>query len=330
MHIQRLAKPDGRPLLLYARDAAPEGHAPPARRARRRTRTRTCAGIRCAANGSPTPAIASTAPSCRRPSPTRSRRAATRRTRPRCPRGRWDVAVFENLFPDVRAGGARSARRDRRPTARGRGVCEVVVFTQDPRTGARDAAAVARRAADRGVGGSLRRARAPRPTSQYVLPFENRGEEVGVTLHHPHGQIYALSVRAADAGPRAGAAGGAPASGTAAGCSRRWSTRELADGAAHDLRRAARRRVRAGVRALRLRGVDRAASAGAVALPRSTRRSARDFARALKTVLLKYDAAVGRPFPYMLVFHQAPTDGGRIPRRTCTPSSIRRTGCAAA
>jgi len=27
---------------------------------------------------------------------------------------------------------------------------------------------------------------------KYVLPFENRGDEVGVTLHHPHGQIYAF------------------------------------------------------------------------------------------------------------------------------------------
>lgn len=26
----------------------------------------------------------------------------------------------------------------------------------------------------------------------YVLPFENRGDEVGVTLGHPHGQIYAF------------------------------------------------------------------------------------------------------------------------------------------
>ena len=26
-----------------------------------------------------------------------------------------------------------------------------------------------------------------------VVPFENRGEEIGVTLHHPHGQIYAYS-----------------------------------------------------------------------------------------------------------------------------------------
>ncbi len=26
---------------------------------------------------------------------------------------------------------------------------------------------------------------------KYVFPFENRGAEVGVTIHHPHGQIYA-------------------------------------------------------------------------------------------------------------------------------------------
>ncbi len=29
------------------------------------------------------------------------------------------------------------------------------------------------------------------PDVKYVLPFENRGKECGVTLHHPHGQIYA-------------------------------------------------------------------------------------------------------------------------------------------
>lgn len=30
------------------------------------------------------------------------------------------------------------------------------------------------------------------PGIEYVHPFENRGEEAGVTLHHPHGQIYAF------------------------------------------------------------------------------------------------------------------------------------------
>ncbi|KLU62439.1 galactose-1-phosphate uridylyltransferase [Peptococcaceae bacterium CEB3] len=31
------------------------------------------------------------------------------------------------------------------------------------------------------------------PRHQYVMIFENRGEEVGVTMPHPHGQIYAYS-----------------------------------------------------------------------------------------------------------------------------------------
>ena len=29
------------------------------------------------------------------------------------------------------------------------------------------------------------------PGVRQVMPFENRGQEIGVTLHHPHGQIYA-------------------------------------------------------------------------------------------------------------------------------------------
>jgi len=33
----------------------------------------------------------------------------------------------------------------------------------------------------------------PRKDIEYVMPFENRGEECGVTLHHPHGQIYCYS-----------------------------------------------------------------------------------------------------------------------------------------
>ncbi|MFN8276449.1 MAG: galactose-1-phosphate uridylyltransferase [Chitinophagales bacterium] len=31
------------------------------------------------------------------------------------------------------------------------------------------------------------------PNIQYIFEFENRGEEVGVTMHHPHGQLYAYS-----------------------------------------------------------------------------------------------------------------------------------------
>jgi UDPglucose--hexose-1-phosphate uridylyltransferase len=31
------------------------------------------------------------------------------------------------------------------------------------------------------------------PFIEHIAPFENRGEEIGVTLAHPHGQIYAYS-----------------------------------------------------------------------------------------------------------------------------------------
>ena len=70
------------------------------------------------------------------------------------------------------------------------GICEVVVFTQDPLAslGSLELSHLELLLevwADRtSVIGS-------NPEIQYVLPFENRGVEVGVTLHHPHGQIYA-------------------------------------------------------------------------------------------------------------------------------------------
>jgi UDPglucose--hexose-1-phosphate uridylyltransferase len=49
-----------------------------------------------------------------------------------------------------------------------------------------------------------------RPDVEYVLIFENRGVEVGTTLHHPHGQVYAypfappVAVREREADARLG------------------------------------------------------------------------------------------------------------------------------
>jgi UDPglucose--hexose-1-phosphate uridylyltransferase len=38
-----------------------------------------------------------------------------------------------------------------------------------------------------------------------------------------------------------------------------------------------------------------------------------DFAEMLKIITQKYDNLFGFPFPYMMIFHQAPTDGGKYP-----------------
>jgi UDPglucose--hexose-1-phosphate uridylyltransferase len=119
----------------------------------------------------------------------------------------YDVAVFENKSPSfgpglAAASGEVEAARDaplglddldapgleRSRSAIGR--CEVVCFspshtgsfgTQTPRR----ARTVIEAWADRTA------ALSALPGVQQVFPFENRGEEIGVTLHHPHGQIYA-------------------------------------------------------------------------------------------------------------------------------------------
>ncbi len=104
----------------------------------------------------------------------------------------YDVVVFENQFPsfsDRVSPDEITSLTDLVPVRPGLGRCEVVCFTSDHHS----------------AFGSLPPARvrtvldalADRTTEMsalgvaQVFPFENRGVEIGVTLHHPHGQIYA-------------------------------------------------------------------------------------------------------------------------------------------
>lgn len=103
----------------------------------------------------------------------------------------YDVVVFENRFPsfagdpgpeETLAGGF-----THRP---GAGRCEVVCFTSDHQASFADlseehAGAVLTAWTDR------TRELSQLPGVRQVFCFENRGEEIGVTLSHPHGQIYA-------------------------------------------------------------------------------------------------------------------------------------------
>ncbi len=87
----------------------------------------------------------------------------------------YDVAVFENRFPSLAGDSGR---------------CEVVCFTPDHHASFADldderAALVLAAWTDRTAD------LAELPTVAQVFCFENRGAEIGVTLGHPHGQIYA-------------------------------------------------------------------------------------------------------------------------------------------
>jgi UDPglucose--hexose-1-phosphate uridylyltransferase len=98
------------------------------------------------------------------------------------------VAVFQNRFPSLELMPKQPAPLFATPTAPAFGACEVVVFSQDP------AASLAQLEANHVA--LLLRVFAARTRSmaaagvKYVLPFENRGVEMGVTLSHPHGQVY--------------------------------------------------------------------------------------------------------------------------------------------
>ncbi|MEU7041364.1 galactose-1-phosphate uridylyltransferase [Streptomyces varsoviensis] len=91
------------------------------------------------------------------------------------PAADYDVAVFENRFPSLAGDSGR---------------CEVVCFTSDHDASFADlteeqAALVLDAWTDRTAELSQL------PGVEQVFCFENRGAEIGVTLGHPHGQIYA-------------------------------------------------------------------------------------------------------------------------------------------
>jgi UDPglucose--hexose-1-phosphate uridylyltransferase len=115
----------------------------------------------------------------------------------------YEVVAFENRFPSLvgmpGGPGARAAAPDGAgeeasdgllPARPGNGRCEVVCFSPEHAASFADlthdqAALVLAAWTDRSA------ALAARPGVEQVFCFENRGPEIGVTLTHPHGQIYA-------------------------------------------------------------------------------------------------------------------------------------------
>jgi UDPglucose--hexose-1-phosphate uridylyltransferase len=221
------------------------------------------------------------------------------------PPGDYDAAVFENLFPTL-TGLAHDPPELAVETRPGLGACEVVLFSRDPTTslGTLPLSQIellievwADRYTELGK----------RLDVEYVFPFENRGVEVGVTLHHPHGQIYAYPfVPPIPARELSQQAAHLAANG-------RGLLESLIEAEVHD----GGRLLYDGPQAIAFVPVfarypyevwvaPRRALPSVAALDTAARA---DFARALKTTLMKYDAMWQRPFPYIMVFHQAPTDG---------------------
>lgn len=102
----------------------------------------------------------------------------------------FEIAVFENRFPAFQPGADDAPAIAGARTAAGKGRCEVVVYSPDHRG---SLGGLSDERLDLLIEVWGERVKALRSMGfEAILPFENRGEEIGVTLHHPHGQIYAF------------------------------------------------------------------------------------------------------------------------------------------
>jgi UDPglucose--hexose-1-phosphate uridylyltransferase len=197
----------------------------------------------------------------------------------------FEIAVFENRFPAFES-----------PL----GAAEVVVYT-DQHHGSLAALPAERARALMWVWRQRYAELGAREDVEYVLIFENRGVEVGVTLHHPHGQIYAYPflppVPALERAADKRLEGCAPCA-------------------------LLRRELREGSRVVYENGevlayvpyaarwpyeVHVALRAHRPSLPHCAPVELDSLAAALQALTRGYDALFERPFPYVMVVHQAPT-----------------------
>ena len=104
----------------------------------------------------------------------------------------YDMVVFENKFPSLQRNPPEPAVQgtELEPVERSRGECEVVLYTPDHHA-TLAGLPVARIEHLVRVWRDRTRALSAREDVVHVFPFENKGEAIGVTLTHPHGQIYA-------------------------------------------------------------------------------------------------------------------------------------------
>lgn len=205
----------------------------------------------------------------------------------------YDVVVFENRFPSLSGGTGR---------------CEVVCFTDRHEGSFADLdTAQARLVVDAWADRTSELG--ARPEVEQVFCFENRGEEIGVTLHHPHGQIYAYpflpprTERMLASARRHDAATGRNLFADVLAAERADGTRVVLESEHWTafVPRAARWPIEVHLYPRR-RVPD---------LPALNDEERNDLAGSYLEVLRRFDNLYDRPVPYIAAWHQAPVRTGR-------------------
>jgi UDPglucose--hexose-1-phosphate uridylyltransferase len=224
----------------------------------------------------------------------------------------YDVAVFENRFPSFSQGAIGEVSTldglSLVPTAPGRGRCEVVCFTSD-HDGSFAALSPAKVRTVVDAWADRTEFLSELDGVEQIFPFENRGEEIGVTLHHPHGQIYAYpfvtpkTSRMIEVARAYKAEHGRPVLGDVLAAERKIGTRVIAEGEHWTAFVPPAARWPVQVQVVPHRQVPD--------IPALTAAERDDFAQVYLQVLRRCDALYDRPLPYIAGWHQAPVHRGR-------------------
>lgn len=224
------------------------------------------------------------------------------------PSSDYDIAVFENKFPALFPKPPARMVEISGPykVAQSQGICEVILFTSD-HDGIMSEKPLSRFVKLVKVWRDRFQELGDKDFVDYVYIFENKGAEVGVTLHHPHGQIYAYPFvppvikQELDSSQEHFAK-----KGECLFC--RVLAEEKEDG----------RRIVVSNNSFTALvpffarysyEVHIYANRHLPSLNDFTTREESDLAAILKAVLMKYDHLFGFEFPYLMVVHQQPSDG---------------------
>ncbi len=224
------------------------------------------------------------------------------------PADKYEIAVFENKFPSLQQNAPVPAIKPVKFSAvrPAQGICEVVVFTSKHST------TLAEQPLDEvykliKVWKDRYEELGKRDYIKYVFIFENKGEENGVTLNHPHGQIYAFPYIPPKIERELAAA-------------RKYKAKNKKCLFCDILKEEKKEKKRIVCENRNFFAfipfyarypyeVHIMTKKHRTSLAEFSEKELQDFAALLKTVLSKYDRLFSLSFPYIMVMHQAPTDG---------------------
>lgn len=225
------------------------------------------------------------------------------------PASDYDIAVFENRFPSLSPNPPEPDAEGSEfyPVKKSFGECEVVVYTPNHNS------TLANEPVEQiyklvRVWTDRFRELSALEFVKYVFIFENKGEAIGVTLHHPHGQIYAYPfvpprvLRELEQSKKYFDEKGECLLCDIVKTEKEDASRIVAENKSfaayipffarypYELHVSARRHL--------------------LDLTEMTTDEQADLAEILKQILAAFDKLFGISFPYMMVLHQKPSDGG--------------------